>query len=292
MGQQRRRKRKLNKRENIVFMILLALIAVVICSPIYLLLEGSFMSGKELESHLSVIFKGGQGYASWRLIPTLFSLKSYEDLLIFSPAFYLMFWNSVKLVFCILVGQFLIAVPAAWGFSKGKIPHKNALFNLYIVLMLMPFQVTMLSNYLTLDSLHLINHQASVILPAVFSTFPVFIIYRFFCNVPDSVLEAAKMDGASKLQTFIKIGIPLGSAGIISAIVLGFLEYWNMIEQPLTFLKDKTLWPLSLYLPNIGLEEAGMAFVASVIALIPCILIFIAGQEYLELGIAAVASKE
>ena len=282
----------MNKQKNIVFMILLALIAVVICSPIYFLIEGSLMSSAELKTHLSVIFSGGQGYASWRLIPTLFSLKSYEDLLIFSPAFYLMFWNSVKLVFCILVGQFFIAVPAAWGFSKGKIPHKNALFNLYIVLMLMPFQVTMLSNYLTLDSLHLINHQASVILPAVFSTFPVFIIYRFFCNVPDSVLEAAKMDGASKLQTFIKMGIPLGSAGIISAMVLSFLEYWNMIEQPLTFLKDKTLWPLSLYLPNIGLEEAGMAFVASVITLIPCILIFISGQEYLELGIAAVASKE
>jgi len=282
----------LNKRKNIVFLIILALTAVVICSPIYFLLEGSFMGSAEMDSHLSVIFKEGDGYATWNFIPTMFSLKSYKNLLIFSPAFYLMFWNSVKLVLYILGGQLLIAVPAAWGFSKAKIKHKDALFNLYVVLMLMPFQVTMLSNYLTLDNLHLINHHASVILPAVFSTYPVFIIYRFFCNIPDSILEAAKMDGANKLQILIKIGIPLGSAGIISAVVLGFLEYWNMIEQPLAFLKDKTLWPLSLYLSNIGLEEAGMAFVASVITLIPCILIFIAGQEYLELGIAAGATKD
>ena len=100
------------------------------------------------------------------------------------------------------------------------------------------------------------------------------------------------MDGAGELRLFVMIGLPLGSSGILSAFVLGFLEYWNMIEQPLTFLKNKALWPLSLYLPEIGLNEAGFAFAASVVTLIPALFIFLLGQDYLEQGIAMSGLKE
>ena len=202
------------------------------------------------------------------------------------------FWNSIKMTGLILLGQLLTGVPAAWGFAKLKIPHKHLIFNLYIVLMLMPFQVTMLSNYLTLDRLHLMNTQWAVILPAVFSTFPVFIMYHFFRNIPDGIIESAELDGAGPFQIFLWIGVPLGSSGIVSALVLSFLDAWNLIEQPLTFLKDKTLWPLSMYLPNISLDNAGLAFAASVLTLIPSLLVFLAGQNYLEQGITASAVKE
>lgn len=185
-----------------------------------------------------------------------------------------------------------MGIPAAWGFAKYRFPLKKAVFTLYILLMMMPFQVTMLSNYLVLDRLHLLNTHAGIILPAAFSTFPVFIMYRFFCGVPGSILEAAQIDGAGPLQIFLHIGLPLGSAGVVSAVVLSFLEYWNLIEQPLTFLQDKRLWPLSLYLPNISLDRAGIAFTASVTALFPAVLIFLSGQDYLEQGIIASAIKE
>lgn len=158
------------------------------------------------------------------------------------------------------------------------------MFTLYIALMMMPFQVLMLSNYLVLDGLSLLDSQAGIIFPAVFSTFPVFIMYRFFAGVPDSLIEAAKLDGAGNFQIFWRIGLPLGSPGILSAMVLGFLEYWNLIEQPMAFLKTKSLWPLSLFLPNIGMEQAGLAFATSIVVLIPALLVFLAGQEYLEQG--------
>ena len=156
----------------------------------------------------------------------------------------------------------------------------------------MPFQVTMLSNYLTLNAMHLMDTQWAVILPAAFSTFPVFIMYHFFRSIPKGIIESAELDGANKFQVFLYIGVPLGSSGIVSALVLSFLDAWNLIEQPLTFLKNKTLWPLSLYLPNISMDNAGLAFVASVITLIPSLLVFMAGQNYLEQGIAASAVKE
>ena len=90
----------------------------------------------------------------------------------------------------------------------------------------------------------------------------------------------------------ILVGVPLGVPGILSAAVLGFLEAWNAIEQPMTFLKTKALWPLSLYLPQIAAEKLGLAMVASLVMLAPAVLIFRFGQKYLELGIQASGLKE
>ncbi len=104
--------------------------------------------------------------------------------------------------------------------------------------------------------------------------------------------DAARIDGAGERDIFLHLGIPLGSSGIVSAVVLGFLESWELIEQPLTFLKSKKLWPLSLYLPNISPERAGISFAASVVTLLPALMVFLCGQDYLEQGIVAAAVKE
>ena len=272
--------------------VILILFAFIMFYPIIFLVTGSFMSAVELKGYFKSVLEGTSGYASFGLLPRFPTLRSYIDLLLDSPEFFLMFWNSVKLTVCILLGQLLVGVPAAWGFARYDFPLKKIIFTIYIVLMMMPFQVTMLSSYLVLDKINMIDTHGSIILPAVFSTFPIFIMYRFFCGIPDSIIESAKIDGAGAIQIFRYFGIPLGSAGIVSVLVLNFLEYWNLIEQPLAFLKNRELWPLSLYLPNIGLDSAGTAFAASVITLIPAVFVFLSGQDYLEQGIVASAIKE
>jgi multiple sugar transport system permease protein len=279
-------------KKKIVFTILVA-IAIFMCFPVIFLLAGSFMSVDELNTYLApILAEKGKGYVSWGLLPSYPTIRAYVELLFDTPEFFVMFWNSVKIVFSSVLGQLVFGIPAAWGFARYKFPFKKLLFTIYIVVMLMPFQVTMLSSYLVLDKLHLLNTHGSLILPAIFSTFSVFIMYRFFCNIPESIIESARIDGANEIIVFAKIGIPLGMPGIMSAIVLQFLEYWNLIEQPLTFLKDKALWPLSIYLPNITLENADIAFTASAVTLIAAIIVFFAGQSYLEQGIAASAVKE
>lgn len=266
--------------------------AFLACYPIFFLLTGSLMGAGELKEDLSPVLSGGAGYIKWNFLPVYPTLRSWVRLLLDTPEVFVMFWNSVKMTAAILAGQFLVGLPAAWGFAKFRFPIKKVLFTIYIILMLMPFQVLMLSEYLVFDRLHLLNTPWSVILPAIFSTFPIFIMYRFFCGVPDAIIESAKLDGAGNIQIFLRIGIPLGSGGIVSAMVLGFLEYWNLIEQPLTFLKDKSLWPMSLFLPDIDLSKAGLAFAASVMTLLPSFFVFLAGQDYLEQGIVAAAVKE
>lgn len=258
---------------------------VVICAPVFLVVTGSVMGAGDLYECLAPVFEHGSGFATWKLIPQYPTVDNYIHLLFYTPEFFVLFWNSAKMVFLILFGQMLVGIPAAWAFAVYQVRGKNVLFTIYVVLMLLPFQVTMLSSYLTLDRLALLNTHWAVILPAVFSTFPIFVIYGGFRSIPRSLIEAARIDGADELYIFFRIGIGLGKGGILSALVLGFLEYWNMIEQPFAFLEDKFLWPLSLYLPEISWKQAGAAFAASVVMLIPAVFVFIMGQDYLEQGI-------
>lgn len=270
-------------------LLLLALLAV---SPVLFLVTGTFMGTQEIKSYISPVLGDGEGYAVWRLIPLFPTLQNVVELLLDSPEFFQMFWNSMKITFGILLGQLVFGTPAAWGLARYDFPGKKKLYLCYIVLMMMPFQVTMLSEYLVLDKLGRMDALSAVILPGVFSTFPPFLMYRFFCGIPEALLEAARVDGAGELQVFFRLGLPMGSSGIISALVLEFLECQSMIEQPLTFLKTKSLWPLSLYLPEISMERAGFALCASFVALLPALFVFLYGQEYLEQGIVAAAIKE
>ncbi|HHV09953.1 MAG TPA: carbohydrate ABC transporter permease [Clostridiales bacterium] len=257
-----------------------------------MMVTGSFMGAQEINEMIGPVFGNEDKMAGWHLIPRFPTLKPYVELLLDSPNFFVMFWNSCRQVFPGLIGQLFIAVPAAWSFARYSFKGKKPLFILYIVLMIMPFQVTMVSSYLVLDKFRLLNTDFALILPNIFSAFPVFIMEKFFKAIPGSLIEAAKIDGAGELKIFMHIGIPMGASGIVSAMVLGFLEAWNGIEQPLTFLKDRALWPLSLYLPEISKEKLGAAMVASVIAMMPAILIFLYGQKYIEQGIAASGIKE
>lgn len=270
----------------------LLVFGLLICLPIFAVILGAFKSTRELTEALSPIIGTSGGSVHWRLFPFYPTGMHFVKLLFYTPEFFTVFWNSMKLVGCILLGQMFVAVPAAFGFSRFSFRGKHALFLSYVILMLMPFGVMMLPSYLVLKGMHLMNTHWAIILPVVFSAFPVFLMYRGFEAIPKELYEAAKIDGAGDWQMFFWIGIPLGSPGILSALVLGFLEYWNMVEQPLAFLEDLSLWPLSLYLPEIDLSRAGMALAASVITLIPAVFVFFMGQDYLESGIAASGMKE
>lgn len=270
----------------------LFLLGTLFFAPVVLILTGTVMSRYELRECLLPLMADTGRMIGWKFFPAYPTFEHYVRLLFYTPQFFVVFWNSVKIVGFALLGQLIFAVPAAWAFAVYRFPFRKLFFTLYVILMLMPFQVTMLSSYLVLDKLHLINTPLAIILPAIFSTFPVFLTYRSFCSLPKSLIEAARLDGAGEWMIFLRIGLPLALDGILSAMVLGFLEYWNLMEQPLAFLQDQFLWPLSLYLPEISLDQAGYSFVASVITLIPAAFVFLLGQEYLESGIISSGLKE
>ena len=270
----------------------LLLFAILEISPVVFLATGAFMDSREIIELIGPILSDQKSYASWRLLPRYPTMKNLVGLLFDSPEFFQMFWNTVKITGGILLGQMLLGMPAAWGLARYSFRGKRWIYLLYVVMMMMPFQVTMLSEYLVLDTFKMLDTSAAVILPGMFSTFPVFIMYRFFGGIPESVLEAARMDGAGEWQVFVQMGIPLGISGIRSVLVLSFLECWCMIEQPMTFLKTKSLWPLSMFLPQLDADNIGMSLCASLLALLPAVFVFLAGQDDLEQGIASWAGKE
>jgi multiple sugar transport system permease protein len=279
----------LRRKLNMLLLIVLSLITVL---PLWFVITGSLIGPGEFVENFSAVLNNTSGDVSWPLFPNYPTLRSFVELLLDTPRFFVVFWNSCKQVFPSLLGQLIVGVPAAWSFAKFDFKGKKAIFTLYIILMIMPFQVTMVSTYLVLDQLHLLDSHLSIILPAVFSTFPVFIMVKFFKAIPKSLFEAASIDGAGEWRIFWSIGVPMGRGGIISAMILGFLELWNAIEQPLNYIKTASRWPLTLYLPNISSEKASISLVGSVIMLLPAILLFLYGQKYLEQGIMVSGIKE
>jgi multiple sugar transport system permease protein len=251
------------------------------------------MGADEVLRNVGPVTNQVKGSAQWSMIPKYPTLRAYVELLFDSPNFFTMFWNSCIQVVPVLLGQLVIAVPAAWAFARFEFKGKKPLFILYIILMVLPFQITMVSSYLVLFQMKLTGTHLALILPNLFSAFPVFVMTKFFKTIPTSLIEAARLDGAGEMYLFLQVGIPMGTSGILSVILLGFVEYWNAIEQPLTFLaNNKKLWPLTLYLPDISTSKLQVAFTASVFVLFPVLLLFFYGQKYLEKGIAASGIKE
>lgn len=281
----------MNKKKTVCTAVL-AMFCLLFWVPVLVMFPNSFMGPEELKAAYGGVLGGGGQAVQMELLPVYPTLRPYVELLLDSPDFFVMFWNSVKQVVPILLGQVLVGMPAAWAFGRYRFTGRRILFLLYMILMIMPFQVTMVSSYLVLSNLSLMDTHLAIILPGVFSAFPVFIMQKFFHSIPDALVEAAMVDGAGQLKIFLHVGVPLGMPGIMASVLLNFLEYWNAIEAPMTFLKTKAKLPLSLYLPQITTNQVGSSFAASIVMMLPAVLIFLWGQEYLEQGIVASGLKE
>lgn len=282
----------MKKLRTVILYFIFMLISFVTVYPVIIVILLSVQDSDELAEMTSSLIQFTGEYVDIHYIPQYPTLSHFIDLLIFTPEFYTVFWNSLLMTGIILVFQLLVAVPSAWAFASFRFKGKKLLFNMYVIFMLMPFQVTMLSQYIVLDKIQLMNTRWSVILPAIFSTFSVFLIYRGFADIPRDIADSARTDGANEWQVLWYIGLPLGKHGILSCLVLSFLDYWNMVEQPLAFINDKSKFPLSLYLPMLDMSNAELMLTSSVITLVPAVFVFITGQDYLEQGIISSSLKE
>lgn len=282
----------MKKHRKKLLYIPIMLVGLLMLLPLCLMVTNSFLGVREIQEAYGIVLEESGEEFSFRILPQYFTLRPYVELLLDSPDFFVMFWNSCRQVFPILLGQIVIGMPAAWAFARFQFRGRRRLFFGYMVLMILPFQVTMVSNYILLSKLSLMDIHLGLIVSGIFSTFPVFLMEKFFKALPEAMLDAARVDGASELQIFIKLGVPLGMPGMMSSVILCFLEYWNAIEAPMTFLKTKAKFPLSLYLPNITTDQLSSSFAASIVMMIPAVLIFLWGRDYLQQGIEASGLKE
>ena len=151
--------------------------------------------------------------------------------------------------------------------------------------MLLPYQATLVPNYIILNKLNLVGSYLAIILPGAFSTFGVFLLRQFIIAIPDEYIEASKVDGASHMRIFARIIVPQCKGGIASLAILSFIDNWNMVEQPLVFLQDSFKYPMSIFLAHINQTQLGIAFACGILYMLPAVLIFLYGEDYLVKGI-------
>ena len=265
--------------------------AVLFLLPTVLTITNSFMSESEIVSNYGMIFSTTTGgyvsrHVNLKFIPDKVTLEQYLSGLIKSPEYLIKFWNSVALVVPIVILQVAIASVAAYSFTRWRSKLRDAIFFFYVILMLMPYQVTLVPNYLVSDWLGILNTRWSIILPGMFAPFSVFLLTKFMRRIPSALIEAAKVDGADEWQIFTRVCLPQCRAALYSIALLVFIDYWNMVEQPLVLLKDADSQPLSVFLSSINSGEIGLAFAMATVYMVPCLLLFLHGEEYLVEGIA------
>lgn len=270
--------------------ILLFTLGMVIIFPVVFTLTDSFMTDWEIAEYYGSgeeqpeALNSAEKYMAFMLIPYEATLKQYKSILIDRPQYLFMFWNSIKLALPIAAGQLVVAAMAAYAFMLLKSRLAGTIFFLYIITMLLPFQVTLVPNYIVAQKLGIMGSCLSIILPGIFGTFGVFLLRQYTISIPPSYIEAAKIDGAGHGDIFLKIVIPLLKPGLAALFILLFMDNWNMVEQPLIFLSDPLEEPLSVFLSNIYKEEPGIAFAAAFVYMLPTILVFLYGEEYLVTG--------
>ncbi|MBQ9248930.1 MAG: carbohydrate ABC transporter permease [Oscillospiraceae bacterium] len=271
--------------------ILCAVFALMFLMPTVLTITNSFMSESEIKSNYGMIFSTTSGgYVSetvnLKFIPDKVTLSQYVTGLIKSPDYLIKFWNSLILVVPIVIFQVAVAAVAAYSFTRWRGKIRSGIFFFYVILMLMPYQVTLVPNYLVSQWLGILNTRWAIILPGIFAPFSVFLLTKFMRRIPYSLIEAAKVDGAGEWEIFTKICLPQCRSALYSIAILVFIDYWNMVEQPLILLQDAEQQPLSVFLSSINAGEIGLAFAMATIYMVPSLLLFLHGEEYLVEGIA------
>ena len=267
--------------------------AVLFLLPTFLTFTNSFMAQSEISSNYGQVFAttdtGGKVFISERVnlkfIPDMVSFSQYNTVLLKSPDYLMKFWNSVILVVPIVIFQLVLATFAAYGFTRYTGRIKEIVFFSYIILMLMPFQVTLVPNFLVTDWLNLLDTRWAIWLPGIVSPFAVFLLTKYMRKIPATYLEAGQIDGAGEWQLFSLIALPLCKGAIGAVAILVFIDYWNMVEQPLILISDSNYHPLSVFLSKIKDAEIGLAFAVATIYMVPPILVFLYGEEYLIEGI-------
>lgn len=275
--------------------LLSAFFALWFLMPTVLTITNSFMTQSEISANYGKVFANvsgsdGKTYiadsVNLKFIPDKVTLHQYIAVLIRSPDYLLKFWNSVILVVPIVLLQLAVASVTAYGFTRWRGKVRGFLFFFYVILMLMPTQVTLVPNYLVSDWLGILNTRWAIIFPGMFAPFSVFLLTKSMRRIPASLIEAAKLDGSSEWQIFKDICLPQCRSALYSIAILVFIDYWNMVEQPIILLPNADLQPLSVYLSTINTSEVGLAFAIATIYMVPSLLLFLHGEDYLVEGIA------
>ncbi|MDD5369802.1 MAG: carbohydrate ABC transporter permease [Anaerolineaceae bacterium] len=221
--------------------------------------------------------------------PTDFQWVNYLNV-INSPniKFLLFFQNSLKIAVIVTISTLLTSSMAAFAFARLHFPGRNTLFFLFLATMMVPGTVILIPTFIIISRLGLINSHWALILPSLTSAFGIFMLRQQFMNIPDALLDAAKIDGAGFFRIFFQIMLPLVGPGLSALGILTFLASWNNLLMPLLYLRtsDKFTFPLAILLLQgyMGSGNRAEILAGIMISVAPVLLIFLLAQRFIIQG--------
>jgi multiple sugar transport system permease protein len=228
------------------------------------------------------------------LLPGRPTLANYRDLFAHvGMGRYLL--NSVMLTTAVTLVSLLFNVAAGYGFAKLRFAGRDRIFRLLLAALVIPSQVAMVPLFLLLKQLGLVNSYGGVIVPAMASIFGIFVVRQYALTVPDDLLEAARIDGASELRIFRSVIVPIIRPIIVTLAVFTSLGAWNDFMWPLIVLGDNELYTLPVALASLSREHVQdneMMMAGSVLTIVPVLLVFLVLQRYYIQGLMLGSLKE
>lgn len=259
----------------------LAIVSLIVVFPFFWMVICSFKSSSEVLSK----------NAFW---PTQWHPENY--VLAWGRArFDIYFRNSLLMALASVAGQLITSSMAAYAFAKMKFKLNKPLFMLFLCSMMIPQEATIISNYLTLSAVGLMDTFFAVICTSIVSVFGVFLLRQFYMTIPDALLEAAKIDGAGEIQSFVSIVLPLGKSAMATIAIIGFIGSWNSYLWPLIITNSMELRTVQTGLRAMMTLDQGVEWnqlmAMSTLITVPTIVLFVALQKYFVQGITKVGLK-
>lgn len=264
-----------------VIFVILVLIGATMLFPFLWMVIGSLKPKAELFA------------VPMKLFPSTWMWKNYGDVLKKIP-FVTFYINTAKIAVFSTMGQVITCALSAYAFAKLRFKGRDFLFMLYLATMMIPYQVTMIPQYELMNKLNLLNSRAALIILHCFSPFGVFLLRQFFVSIPDSLIEAARIDGAKDFRILSQIVLPLSKSALATLVTLKFLDSWNEFTGPLIFLNEKEKFTLQVGIRMFQQEngtEYTLIMAATTMSLIPIVLLYVFAQKYFIEGIAAAGVK-
>ncbi|PKO09528.1 MAG: carbohydrate ABC transporter permease [Chloroflexi bacterium HGW-Chloroflexi-2] len=275
------RNQKILKKFFVYFVLIVVALLVVI--PLIWMLSTSF----KLKSQLFT------KEIYW--IPKVVTLENYTKILD-NPSTPIGLWfrNSLFVAVITTAAKLVIDSLAGYAYARMKFPGRNKIFNLLLVTLFLPGVMFLVPNFVTVSKLGMLNNFNGVIFPALASVFGVFFMRQFFNSIPKELEEAAEMDGANRLQIFIKIALPLAKPALATLAVIEFLASWNDFLWALLVLKDRTVQTLQPGLRTLQgayTSEYGLMMAGAVIVAVPVLLLYIFLQRFIVQSVATTGLK-
>jgi multiple sugar transport system permease protein len=229
-------------------------------------------------------------------IPNPFVWANYPQALTYFP-FFRYLWNTVYYGITTVVGVLFSSTLVAYGFSRLEWRGRNFMFMVMIATLMLPFQVVMIPLFILFRHLGWIGTYDPLIVPTYLgsSVFSTFLLRQFFLTIPQSLSDAARMDGAGELTIYWRIILPLSKPALATVALFQFLYCWNDFLGPLIYINSQNLYPISLglnsFLTSYGLTQWGLLMAAATVATIPIVILFFFAQRTFIQGITLTGIK-